>query len=315
MSVITNQSNFDFHFSGHETFTLRHLWLKKVCDAANKNFILDKHIFSDDFSISRFGVGKNMVSSIKHWALACGVIDEDENKSHFKLSELGKLIFLENGLDPYVENISTAWLMHWQLSGLRPISKNNKHRSSTWFLLFNSYILPEFSIKDIVEHIKQHVESFGKTIAEKSVKNDVETCIKGYSPRSLSHTTEDISEPLLAELDLIKFNQTGKYFFVRGQKPNLLNGIFDYALLDYWSMTTKSEKTLSLNDITFGIGSPGRVFKLNEDSVAERLYDIAERTNGIFTWSSSSGVQQIVLTKTINSLFDLKIERLRTAFL
>ena len=80
-------------------------------------------------------------------------------------------------------------------------------------------------------------------------------------------------------------------------------------------MTIKSEKTLSLNDITFGIGSPGRVFKLDEDSIVERLYGIAERTDGTFTWSSSSGVQQIVLTKNINSLFDLKIERLRTAFL
>lgn len=312
---ITKHSDHDFHFSGHETFTLRHLWLKKVCDFADSNFMLDKHIFSDDFAISRFGVGKNMVSSIKHWALACGIIDEFESKSHFKLSELGKLIFLENGLDPYVENIATAWLIHWQLAGLRPITENNKHRSSTWYLLFNSYILPEFSIKDIVEHIKQHIESFGKHIAEKSLKNDVETCIKGYAPRSLSETTEDISEPLLAELELIKSNKNGKYFFVRGQKPSLPNCIFDYALLDYWSMTIKREKTLSLNDITFGIGSPGRVFKLDEDSIVERLYDIAERTDGTFTWSSSSGVQQIVLTKNINSLFDLKIERLRTSFL
>ena len=59
-------------FSGHETFALRAGWPKKAYDAAAE----DAAVFSGDAAIARFGVGKNMVRSIRHWALAAGVLDE-----------------------------------------------------------------------------------------------------------------------------------------------------------------------------------------------------------------------------------------------
>ncbi|WP_420455951.1 DUF4007 family protein [Rubrivirga sp.] len=57
-------------FSGHETFALRAGWPKKAYDAALK----DPEIFGADAAIARFGVGKNMVRSIRHWARALGVL-------------------------------------------------------------------------------------------------------------------------------------------------------------------------------------------------------------------------------------------------
>lgn len=64
--------------SGHETFPLRYGWLKKAFDAvqaaadrANNN---DVGLGRD--SISRFGVGQNMVAAMRHWATAGGIIME-----------------------------------------------------------------------------------------------------------------------------------------------------------------------------------------------------------------------------------------------
>ena len=53
-------------FSGHETFPFRYPWLKKGFDAVREN----PGVFSCDDAITTLGVGKNMVSSIRHWCLA-----------------------------------------------------------------------------------------------------------------------------------------------------------------------------------------------------------------------------------------------------
>ncbi|HCQ6447948.1 TPA: DUF4007 family protein [Klebsiella pneumoniae] len=104
-----------FTFSGHETFPLRHMWLKKVFDQATKDGEIPKSTFADQKAIADFGVGKNMVASIRHWALACDVILE--NGDHFRIRRLAKEILSDDGLDPYAESPSTAWLAHWQLAG------------------------------------------------------------------------------------------------------------------------------------------------------------------------------------------------------
>ena len=72
------------HFSGHETFPLRQMWLKKTCSYAAPDGSIDKSVFSNDEAIAKFGVGKNMVASIKHWALACEVMREEDG--NFKLT-------------------------------------------------------------------------------------------------------------------------------------------------------------------------------------------------------------------------------------
>jgi hypothetical protein len=52
--------DFKGQFSGHETFPLRHLWLRKAHDAV-KNAAQDpapRALFGEDDAIVRFGVGK-----------------------------------------------------------------------------------------------------------------------------------------------------------------------------------------------------------------------------------------------------------------
>ncbi len=80
------------HFSGHETFPLKQMWLKKAyLIRINSDNTIDKSVFTESESIGVFVFfGKNMVSSIKHWALACGLLEESNtNKSAFEIAKYG----------------------------------------------------------------------------------------------------------------------------------------------------------------------------------------------------------------------------------
>ena len=63
-------------FSGHETFHCKGLWLKKGYD-----FVKEGHSFNDEDAVVSLGVGKNMVSSIRYWLRAFGVINQDNEIS------------------------------------------------------------------------------------------------------------------------------------------------------------------------------------------------------------------------------------------
>lgn len=87
---MTDLSTLELHFSGHETFPLRNMWLKRVCDQADQDGRIAKSVFTDEEAIVRFGVGKNMVSSMKHWALATGMILDENSSKYYRLSSLAK---------------------------------------------------------------------------------------------------------------------------------------------------------------------------------------------------------------------------------
>ena len=131
------------HFSGHETFPLRQMWLKKAFDQAEAGGRVPKAAFSDDNAIASFGVGKNMVSSIRHWALACDVLrDSGNDPKFFEISPTAIEVLRDDGLDPYAESPSTAWHAHWWLAG-----KGN--RATTWRWLFNHVTAPTFTRQEL----------------------------------------------------------------------------------------------------------------------------------------------------------------------
>ena len=127
-------------FSGHETFPLKYGWLKKVYDAVsskeNSNGLdASPALFKSDEAIATFGVGKNMVFSMEHWALSTGIIKKE--KANISISELGHFIFGKDGRDPYLENPNTLWLLHWILT-------RNPKKTLNYYL-FNHYNKPNFN--------------------------------------------------------------------------------------------------------------------------------------------------------------------------
>lgn len=287
MNIELKESNkISPHFSGHETFPLRQMWLKKVFDLTVDGELIGKSAFSDEKAIADFGVGKNMVASIRHWALACGVMFEDGDG--YRIRSLAKEILHDEGLDPYAENPSTAWLAHWQLAG-------RCFRSTTWYWLFNHVTTPTFTRQELEDPLVRYARELGPRhrLSAVTISRDLETCLRSYAPRSAGGSPEDFAEPLLGELGLLQEVHKGQYAFRRGPKASLHNGVFAYALVDFWNKEATGQSSLAFETIAYAEGSPGRVFKLDEESIAQRLMALSDFTGRKLEWTDSAGLRQV----------------------
>jgi hypothetical protein len=81
--------------------------------------------------------------------------------------------------------------------------------------------------------------------------------------------------------------------FARGPKSTLSDGVFVYALIDFWCRFSKAA-TISFEAVAHEPGSPGRVFLLDANDVIDRLAAIDQATRGIFRWSETAGLKQVV---------------------
>ncbi|KXO83937.1 hypothetical protein AYK87_06500 [Stutzerimonas stutzeri] len=262
------------------------MWLKKAFDRANFDGRIPKSTFTDDSAIAAFGVGKNMVASIRHWALACGMMTDDGDV--FRVTDFAIEILSADGHDPYAENPSTAWFVHWQLAG-------RCHRSTTWYWLFNHVTAPTFTRQELEEPLALYARNLDPKhrLSNATISRDLETCLRSYAPRTASGSPEDFAEPLLGELGLLQEVHKGQYAFRRGPKASLHDGVFTYALIDFWDKTAADQTSLAFETIAYAEGSPGRVFKLDEESVAQRLSSLADFTEGRLAWTESAGLRQI----------------------
>jgi hypothetical protein len=271
-------------FAGHETFPLRLLWLKKAYDAVGAGASV--RTFQEHNAIARFGVGRNMAVSMRYWALASGLFQEAEGK--ISATDLGHDILKDDGLDPYLEAAATIWLIHWNIAST-PV------RTTTTYFAFNHLVGLEFDAAGIVEQLFALASGEERRISRNTLKRDVEVFLRGYVRRGEGQI-EDAAEPLLAELALIREARVGGWYeFVRGPKPNLPQGIFAYALGKFWEQEGNAA-TLTAEQICYAAGSPGRVFKLDEDSVVTRLMGLGALTGGAWQWVDTAGLRQVQRT-------------------
>lgn len=289
-------------FSGHETFPLRHLWLRKAYDAVAKyKRGAPKSVFSDPGAIIKFGVGKNMVTSIRHWAIACEIIKEVGESIH--PTDVGAFLFDERtGRDPFMEAPATTWLMQWMIAG-------TPARTTTWFYAFNHFAAQTFDREAISVPIRELCKERGwQRTSAATIKRDVECFIRSYVPRTDSRFSDDSMEPVLSELGLIRPVGGRSFEFRRGPKPNLPNGVFLFALARFWEAHAIGQNTMAVESLAYEPGSPGRVFKLDEHSLIERLASIDDSSVGHFAWSDTAGVRNIARrTEKVNPLALLEL--------
>lgn len=279
--------NFKGQFSGHETFPLRHLWLRKAYDAVAKHRRgAPRSLFSEAQAIITFGVGKNMATSIRHWALACDIISEDGET--YRPTELGTFLFDEQtGRDPFMDSPATTWLMQWMIAG-RP------ERTTTWFYAFNHFTAQTFDWEAVATPIRDLCKEKGwRRTSAATIKRDVECFIRSYVPRTGSKFTDDSMEPVLGQLGLIRSVGAKSFEFRRGPKPSLPDSVFLFAINDFWNRFAPDQKTMAVESLAYEPGSPGRVFRLDEYSLIERLARIDDSSQGLFAWSDTAGVRNV----------------------
>ncbi len=84
----------------------------------------------------------------------------------------------------------------------------------------------------------------------------------------------------------------GSFSFRRGPKPTLPDALFIYSLIEFWERSNSSS-VLSFEKISHDYGSPGRVFKLDEYTIGEKLATLEQSTKGMLQWTDTAGIRQV----------------------
>ncbi len=268
-----------YSFSGHETFACKQHWLKKGFDYTQTG-----KSFGDDAAVVHLGVGKNMVTSIRHWIKAFGLLDDQDQPT-----PIAEFLFGENGADVYLEDTLTLWLLHYQLI--------KSEKSSIYSLVFNQLRRErqDFTKGHLERFLKRKIEENNEKFSEKTLESDIKVFFNNY----LSTNPNDIEEGytnVLQELNLIShfsvIDDQGKlidwYRFNVGPKADLPYEALLYILLDQYA----GQQSLSLSALANDPASLGNIFLLNEIALADKLKQLPAEY-GIFTETAGNPVLQL----------------------
>ena len=278
-------------FSGHDTFPFRYAWLTKIAHYLEEGDVKKIKEFERYKlqTMSEFGVGLNMVKSMRHWSLATKVCDKN-----FGLTDFGKFIFSKKkAADPYLEKNETLWLLHWMIASDSSLT--------TWFYLFNYHPSIIVNREQVANELLQ-IGKFSKWkgISPNTIKRDVDCFIRTYLvSHKKGEITEDSIECPLAELGLLQQTYTKNEFELhKGPKSSLSQGIFEFALNDYWSK--QNNQIITFEKLMYDYGSPGKVFQLDEKSLEEYLDNMGQSANKIFQFDKGAGgLRQISKIKDV----------------
>lgn len=300
----------EYRISGHESFPCRYTWLPKAVRELDAN----PKLFSDEEqAMVDLGVGKNMVRSIRFWSLATGMAVVQSKGTPPALTDLAVSLLGKRGLDPFLEDRRTLWLLHWNLS------TNTQTPLLAWDYFLNRWQEPELTPSMAVRALEKIASSQDDRASLATLEQHFDTFLHTYVPTRgrKGDVQEDNLDCPLVELQLIVKagdreidRSSGKrepiYVFRREEKPEITPELFMYCLNDFWQKRHDNEATLPLRDVAHGHGSPGQIFKLAEEDVRARVEDLKQRSEGLFSYAESANLQQIRKTGQAKPLNLLK---------
>ena len=267
-------------FSGHETFPIRYPWPAKAVEATDA----DPEVFQDDRAIATFGVGRNMVRSIRHWGLAAEVLETD-GRGRVVPTDLGRAVFGLDGADPYCEDPGTAWLLHWLLC-------RDPARATLWHFVFGHWAGGALDLRRLRSALDPWLAERDESApSDSTLKRDLQCLVGTYTVQARQDPEDAVASPLAA-LGLVA-DEGGLVFLREGRHASLPPLVFAAAVLDYWGRTRPEAETLAVADLLHGPGSPGRVFLLSD----EQAFDLVARVESLgeapFRYADTAGLQQL----------------------
>jgi Protein of unknown function (DUF4007) len=291
-------------FARHETFAPRYGWLRKaVVETA-----LSPDVFVQADATVTLGVGKNMVRAIRYWALACGVIEPRPLENRPRLvgsapTRLGQFLFGPHGADPYLEESSSLWLLHWQLV-------RTGSMAAVWYLTFNRFPHREFSDDLLVDWLCRDLAADGVTdLARGSIGKDVSCLLRMYAPVP-REVPETLVSPFanLRLIDRIE-GKPARHRITYGPKSGLPAELVALVSLDQLSTSGSETQSIGLASLATGEASPGKVFALPENELASALEE-ASRTVSGFELGTFAGARRLMVTSRIDLVAASLIARL-----
>lgn len=287
-------------FSGHQTFPFRYTWLKKGVDAVTE----DPTVFSSEGASVILGVGKNMVSSIRHWCSVTGLIKTDSyQRGRFIPTELGTAIFDDkDGFDPYLDDPATLWLIHWQITA-------NINQATAWYWAFNVFrenqFEPDIFKEKLYEWTLQQKEGM-RPVSDTTLQRDVNCFIRTYCHSRHSANAaiaEETFDCPLVELNLIaELPNSNRYEFQRGEKETLPIEHVGAVLIAFWDSRFPEREAMPFRDLMYAPLSPGRTFRLDENTMVMHLEKLERLTGGALQYDETADLKQVYRRRDLNPM-------------
>lgn len=242
-----------FRLQGHEKFVLREGWLNKGIIQVKKN----PTVFLSKDAPDAFGIGNNMVKSLRYWLKAFGLVVE-KSGSGAQLSECGEII---QKYDAYFEDIFTLWVLHSRIV-------KNVEEATTWSLFFNNCHVEDMEKEQIVQIINRELNKHtnNASFSEKSLRSDIDIILSMYGKVRELVDPEDKNISPFAQLDLIK-NIGGVYSKTQPDRRKVTEWNVLYELAYHLS----EKEFVSIDEVSDGIDSISAIYQIGEVTINEYL--------------------------------------------
>lgn len=238
-------ANNKIKLQGHEKFSLREGWLSKGLIMVEKN----PQAFQGKNGPDIFGIGNNMVKSLRYWMKAFGLMEEKSLKGA-SLTSFGELIFNN---DKYFEDIFTIWLLHSHI-----VKKIDE--ATSWYMFFNRMDVEDYEKEQIQQILYREIEKYAlrTDISSNSVKNDLDVILNMYSKSKVASDPEDKNVSPFTQLKLLK-NVDGRYSKTHPDKK-LIN---EWVVLYELSLMLEDKEFISIEDAIEGENGLSKIYQLS----------------------------------------------------
>jgi hypothetical protein len=207
-------------------------------------------------------VGSVEVAGLIGWIGKLGL----RNNERRTLSALGRSVVK---CDPYLENVGTMWLLHYQLSQNR--------EAEVWFYLTNKFLPNKFKFtsQEALEYLQE--AGIGQQ-SPKHLKNDVRIYLRAFAE------TQGLKR--IQFLEKIGKNEYQKSLAI-GIHPYLVA----YVIYDQREKYYPTISTIRIGELLSADGNVGKVFLLDQEKLEEFLHQL--RFEGLVDVSHTGGLDQV----------------------
>jgi len=269
---------------GHEKFSIREGWLNKgmiILADPEKN-----RIFQDAEASIEFGIGTNMVKSLRYWMKAMGLMDEKAGDGAF-LTDTGNLI-MKN--DIYLEDTFSLWVMHSSIA-------RNIDYATTWYMYFNRCDAATLNKEELEKILIREVTKYadGKKFSDKSVGSDLDVLLNMYSKEKRREDPEDKNNSPFSVLGLVK-KIDGKYEKAHPDRRI----ISEWNVLYELANLMKYESSISIEKAISGEMGLEKIYHMSS-VLANELLDVLD-TMGYIRVDRTAGLDMIYKLKEFDDI-------------
>lgn len=258
------------------SFHCRHFWLKKGYDHLNGK--------STEEPTVALGVGKNMVASIYFWLRAFDLVKEKEPEP------IAKYLFDDlTGKDPFLEDLGTLWLLHYQLV--------KSQQASIYHIAFNDFrkkhVDGQFTTDQLRREIVRLHNLSNKAFSERTIETDIKVFIRNYVATSRNkRDIEDDLASIFIDLNLIHQIGMDQYKINVTERHDVPSGVFLFAILDAFNIRLDEDQSLTFDDIQRKVGD---IFACNKEGLEWHIEKIQERYPSAVVYKEDAGRKEIQL--------------------